>query len=914
MVKTRLLWGTGTALTVLASVTGAPAQAAPVRKAPVLKPTAKAPQKALQKASQKAAPAVAAVPADLTGLTLEPASIVLDGPRSLQYLVVTGTAKDGSTHDLTGQVRFSLADAKPAKVAGGVLRPVADGKTRLTATLGKLSTAPVEVTVQNATAPVAVEFINDVMPVLAKGGCNATACHGSPVGKGGFKLSLFGYEPGEDFKAIAEDQKGKRINAKAPEQSLLLTKATMSIPHAGGVRFKTDSPEYKILLAWLKEGAPGVGEFEARVKQLRVLPGQPWMPRPEAVQRLVVVAEMTDGSVRDITQKAVYSSNDDAIADVDDRGLVTAKRPGETAVMVRYLGQVAISRIAVLPSWKLPESKLGQANYIDKLVQAKLQKLRTAPAPLCSDEEFVRRTYLDACGIIPTAEEAKAFLEDTSPDKRAKLIDQLLARPEHTDLWTLRWNDTIRNNPRLTRVGAEPFAQWIREQIASNRPYNEWVSDILTATGKTSPMQLDMANLPRQLQRQLEGANPRQKERIEAMVQDLNSRPANPPANYFVISKDPLDTTSATSQIFLGVRIECARCHNHPFEKWTQNDYYGLAAFFTGVQARGNNQTPSVVTVNFRTGNPRHPKTNEIMEPKTLDDLQVKVPKGEDKRVELAAWMTSPENPFFARSLVNRLWGHYFGRGIVEPVDDFRVTNPASNPELLDALAKDFVDHKFDLKQMHRTILNSRTYQESSVPNQYNRHDVSNFARYYPKRLMAEQLYDSISQATGVYLGGGGRAGRRPGKAARYGASEVAGGTNRVMQLPTVVAGARGGGGANAGVVQFLDTFGKPRREAVCECERSYDGNIGQALALINGDEVNDKIAAPQGRVQRLIRSTTTEAQLAEELYLAALSRRPTPEELNDATSLLRSSKTKAEGAEDLMWSLLNSREFLFNH
>jgi hypothetical protein len=903
MAKSRLLWGTGTAAAVLAAA-GVPSQAAPTRKAPARKPAGTSAKAAPQKAS--------AVPTDLTGLTLEPASIILDGPRSLQYLVVTGTTKDGSTYDVTDQVKLSLSDAKPAKLSAGVLRPVADGTTRLIATLGKLAAKPVEVTVQNAAAPAAVEFINDVMPVLAKGGCNATACHGSPVGKGGFKLSLFGYEPGEDFKAIS-DEKAKRINVKAPEQSLLLTKSVMATPHAGGMRFKTDSPEYKILLAWLKEGAPGVGEFEARVKQLRVLPGQPWMPRPDASQRLVVVAEMTDGSVRDVTQKAVYSSNDDAIADVDDRGKVTAKRPGETAVMVRYLGQVAISRIAVLPSWKLPESKLGKANYIDELVQAKLQKLRTAPAPLCTDEEFVRRVYLDVCGIIPSVEDAQAFLQDPDPAKRAKLIDRLLERPEHTDLWTLRWNDTLRNNPRLTRVGAAPFAEWIREQLAANRPYNEWVSDILTATGKTSPMQLDIDNLPRQLQRQLEGANERKKEQIAAMVKDLNARPANPPANYFVISKDPLDTTSATSQIFLGVRIECARCHNHPFEKWTQNDYYGLAAFFTGVQARGNNQTPSVVTVNFRTGNPRHPKTNEIVEPKTLNDLQVKVPKGEDKRVELAAWMTAPENPYFARSLVNRLWGHYFGRGIVEPVDDFRVTNPASNPELLDALAKDFVDHKFDLKQMHRTILNSRTYQESSVPNQFNRHDVSNFARYYPKRLMAEQLYDSISQATGIYLGAAGGGRRRPGKAARY-EGAVATNGSRVMQLPTVVPGYRTGPGANAGVVQFLDTFGKPRREAVCECERSADGNIGQALALINGDEVNEKIAAPQGRVQQLVRTAAADPQLVEGLYLAALSRRPTPEELNDATSLLRSSKTKAEGAEDLMWSLLNSREFLFNH
>lgn len=851
-----------------------------------------------------------ALPAGITSLTLEPAAVTLDGPRSLQHLVVTGTTKDGATYDLTERVTLSLANPKLGKLSRGVLTPIADGTTRLTARLGNLSSAAVEVTVKNSSAPAATEFVNDVMPILAKGGCNSTACHGSPVGKGGFKLSLFGYEPGEDFKAIAKDQDGKRVNLKAPEQSMLLQKAVMGVPHAGGQRFTKDSREYKTLLAWLKEGAPGIGEFESRVKQVQVLPEQPWMPQPKATQRLAVLAHMSDGTVQDVTDKALFSSNDDAIADVDGSGIVTAKRPGETAVMIRYLGQVAISRIAVLPSWKLPPAKETPANYIDEAVQAKLQKLRTQQAPLCTDEEFVRRVYLDVCGIIPTAEETKAFLADTDPSKRSKLIDQLLERPEFVDLWTLKWNDTLRNNPRLTRVGAAPFAEWIREQLAKNRPYDEWVRDIITATGKTSPMQLDMNNLPRQLARQLEDANPRQRERIEAMVKDLNSRPANPAANYYVISKDPLDTTSATSQIFLGVRVECSRCHNHPFEKWTQSDFYGLAAFFTGVQARGNNTTPSLVTVNYRSAGPRHPKTNEIVEPKTLDDVQVKVEKGEDRRVELAAWMTAPENPYFARSLVNRLWGHYFGRGIVEPVDDFRVTNPASNPALLDALAKDFVTHKFDLKHMHRTILNSRTYQESSVPNQYNKFDTSNFARYYPKRLMAEQLFDSISQATGIYLNSP-RGRRRPGKLARAGI-EAPAGISRVMQLPTVVSGYRTG--ANANVVQFLDTFGKPRREAVCECERSYDGNIGQALALINGDEINDKIAASDGRVQRLVSSGVPDAQLVEELYLAALSRRPSKEELDEAGSLLRSSKSKSEGAEDLMWSLLNSREFLFNH
>ncbi|MGV3719278.1 MAG: DUF1553 domain-containing protein [Actinomycetota bacterium] len=907
MAKSRLIGGTGLSLATLLLIAGSHAQAAPRKKAPAKKPVARTVAK-----KPVAKPAAAGI-ADVVSLTLDPAGVSLDGPRDLQHLIVTAITKDGATHDVTGQARLTLANPKLVKVTDGVLSPVADGATKLTATYGKFSTKPVDVKVSNAASAAPVEFVNDVMPIMAKGGCNSTACHGSPVGKGGFKLSLFGYEPGEDYQAIAKSSEGKRIDLKKPEQSLLLAKATMAVPHAGGMRFKKDSSEYKVLLAWLSEGAPAIAEFEARVKQVKVYPESPWMPSPKATQRLTVVAEMSDGSMRDVTEKALYSSSDDAIADVSERGLVTAKRGGETAVMIRYLGQVAVSRVAVLPSWKLPASaRLPQHNYIDQLVDDKLKKLRMAPSEVCTDEEFVRRAYLDVCGIVPSPDETRAFLSSTDPSKRSKLIDQLLERPEFVDLWTLKWNDTLRNNPRVTRVGAQPFAAWIRDQVAKNVPYDQFVRDIVTASGKTSPMQLDIDNLPRQLARQLE-ANPGRRRQIEQLVKDLNSREANPPANYYVISRDPLDTTSATSQIFLGVRIECARCHNHPFEKWTQSDFYGLAAFFTGVQARGNNQTPSVVTVNMRRGGPRHPRTNEVVEPKTLDDVQVKVERGEDRRVELAAWMTTPDNPFLAKSLVNRLWGYYFGRGIVEPVDDFRVTNPASNPELLDALAKDFVNQKFDVKSMHRTILNSRTYQQSSRPNQYNREDTSNFARYYPKRLMAEQLFDSISQATGVYLqtGGRGRAQRRPG---RYGV-QAPQSASRVMQFPTVVSGAPGGaGGANREVVQFLDTFGKPRREAVCECERSPDGNIGQALALINGDEVNGKIASPQGRVQQLVRKGVTDSELVEELYLAALSRRPIPAEMDEANSLLRSSSSKAEGAEDLMWSLLNSREFLFNH
>ncbi len=892
----------GTSVFGFQAATAAPQKA--TRK-PVAAAKAKAPVRPVAKAT-----ALPAELKDVVGLDIAPASFQLDGPRAVQHLVVIGTLKDGATADVTDHVTLALDQPKLAKVVDGVVHPLADGKAQLTAKLGKLTSPVAGFTVVNAKLPATVDFNNDVMPILAKTGCNSTACHGSPAGKGGFKLSLFGYEPELDHVAIVKDGEGKRVNAKDPAQSLLLQKATLATPHAGGMRFKKDSKDCATLVSWIKDGAQGMGEFEARVKSIEVIPDQPWIPAPNRKQRLAVTALMSDGSTRDVTDKAIYSSNDDAIAEVSDAGLVTTRRAGETAVMVRFLGQVAVSRVAVLPTLK-PQAaaQVAKHNYIDDHVLAKVQKLRMTPSELCTDEEFIRRATLDVCGIIPSPEEMHAFMTDRRSDKRARLVDQLLEREEFVDFWTVRWNDILRNNPRTTRSGAGAYATWIRTQLAKNRPYDEWVRDLVTATGRATEGQITIDQLPR---------NQQDRPGAQRLVDQVNRVEPNAAANYFSVSKDPLDVTSATSQIFLGVRIECARCHNHPFEKWTQNDYYGLAAFFKGLQVRGNAQVAAVVAINERSPEMRNPKTNEAVAPQVLDLTEIKVERGADRRTALAEWMTSPKNPWFAKSAVNRLWSHYFGRGIVEPVDDFRVTNPASNPELLDALAREFVDRKFDLKAVHRSILNSRTYQQSSRPNQYNATDTANFARFYPKRLMAEQIFDSISQATDIWLLGPGAGGRRPNRPAqpqfaggRY-MPAVSGEVKRVMQIPALIpGGARGAGGT---VGQFLDTFGKPKREVVCECERSDDGNVGQALALINGEEVNRKISAPFGRIQRLARGTKPDPEMVEEIYLAILSRRPTPVEVNDASTLIRTAKSRPEGVEDLSWSLLNSREFLFNH
>jgi hypothetical protein len=848
----------------------APASAAPPRgRAP-----RRAPKTASKPVAKPAGPALA-----ITRLAIEPAAATLSGPRARQHFLVTATLKDGRMLDVTDRAAFTSLSPKVARVsATGLADPVGDGQTRIVARLGGHEAAAA-VTVEGAGAPATLSFVNDVMPILSKQGCNASACHGSPAGKGGFKLSLFGYEPELDQTALKDAGPAaagalRRVNLKQPEQSLLLRKPTMAVPHGGGLRFKKGSPEYDTLLAWIKAGAPGMGQLEARVRRIDAFPGDRLLPKPGVTQRLLVTATLSDGTAVDVTDKALYSSNDDSVADVSPAGVVAARAPGETAIMIRHLGQVAVARIAVLVAVKpgrWPE--IPHHNFIDDAVFAKLEKLSVLPSELANDEEFVRRAYVDTTGMIPTAEEVRAFLQDRDPKKRAKLVDQLLDRPEFVDVWTLKWNDVLRNNPRLTRLGMKAYYQWIREQVAKNVPFDQFVKSLLTATGENDKV----------------GA-----------------------VNYFLVSRDPLDLTSSTSQVFLGVRIECARCHNHPFERWTQNDYYGLAAFFSNIRRQGNgNQAPALITVGppgrRGGGQVRNPKTGQPIEPKVLDGTEVKLDQ-QDLRIALADWIASPQNPFFARSIANRVWAHFMGRGIVDHVDDFRVTNPPSNPALLDALAKDLVDHKFDLKQLMRDIMNSRVYQLSSHANPYNKTDVRNFARAYPRRLTAEQLYDSISQACNAFTPfvPQGRGGGMGGAVAQLVRDAMDPNAARAHQIPVPrVPGEIG---------NFLDVFGRPRREVVCECERSADGSVTQALVLINSDLVTRKMEFPQGRMRQALKSARPDADTVEEFYLATLSRRPTAAEMGEAQSLIRSGRTHAEGVEDLMWGLLNSREFLFNH
>lgn len=877
--------------------------AAPAWTMPARRSTSPRP-KAIRGSDVKAPPASprgATVPG-FVAITVAPPEVSLHGRGTTQSLAVLATHRDGTVADVTGRAVLQLEGPGVARLSGGVLHAVRDGTARLRARVGPVQAAPVTVRVGGTAEPPEPDFERDVAPVLARAGCNSTACHGSPVGKGGLKLSLFGDDPAADHRALATE---RRVRPSAAAESLVLLKATGATSHGGGARITTASTAYRSLLGWIHGGAPGVPELAARVQRLVVHPAEATLAGEGAALRLVVTAHLTDGSTRDATQAALYSSNDDAIAAVGEEGAVTARASGETAVMVRYLGHVAVVRLAVLPPWRLgPAERSALApsgNPVDDAVRGRLGRLHLVPSPPATDSEFHRRAWLDLCGIIPPSEATRAFLADSDPRKREKLVDRLLGRPEFVDLWTLRWSDWLRNNPRLTRRGLLDYHRWIREKIEKNRPYDEFVRELLTATGRNAGGELTPEILP-----------PQQRDRpaLRLAVERINREPFNAAANYYAVSPEPLDAASATAQLFLGVRLECARCHNHPFERWTQADFYGMAAYFSGLSARGRNFIPTVVTHNPRAAGIRHPATNEVVEPRPLDGTELPVAPRSDGRVVLANWLTSPGNPYLARAYVNRIWAHYFGRGIVDPVDDFRETNPPSNPELLEVLAREFVRSGYDARHVHRLITTSATYAQSSRPNRWNAGDRTHFARQYPRRLMAEQLYDSISQATGVFLGlNRFPGGRRLAPSGPFGALLPDSPLDRVTQIPALP-----GGRAAGGPVPFLDTFGRPRREVACECERSSDGSMGQALALINGDEVNRKIAAPAGRIRRLARGTLPAAEVVEELYLATLCRPPTDEESREAEAVLRAAATRVEGVEDVAWALLNSREFLFIH
>lgn len=695
-----------------------------------------------------------------------------------------------------------------------------------------------------------VSFSRDIEPILTKAGCNGGACHGAQHGKGGFRLSLFGFDPAFDYAQIVQSNEGRRIVPGDADRSILLAKPAGVMEHGGGVKLKLNGRDYDRIRQWLDDGAPAPGPKDPVVSKIEVTPAAKVMT-PGQTQQLAVVAVWSDGKREDVTGTAQFDALNDSVAAVTPAGMVSAKGAGETHVMVRFGGRAEVAQVT-LPFAKLtafPDTPAN--NFIDAKLLAKWKQLGLTPSPLSADAEFLRRLYLDAIGTLPTPEEVRKFLADPDPKKRQKAVDAVLERPEFVDWWALKWGDLLRiNRVALEEKGMWSFHNWVRSQVRDNVPVDAFARDIVTAEGSTF----------------MDG-----------------------PANYYKIGRTAEDWAETTAQVFLGVRIGCAKCHHHPFEKWSQDDYYGMTAFFARLGTKNSQEFGLFgreTVVFLRTaGEVSHPRKRTVVKPHALDGPDVDDPF--DRRKKLADWMTTADNAMFSRNVVNRFWGYLMGRGLVEPLDDMRATNPASNPELLDALAADFVKAKFDLKHLLRTILNSRAYQLSSTPTDGNSADAANihFTRYTTKRLTAEQVADAIDAATGTrekYVG-------------------LPLGT-RAIQLP------------DGGVRSYLmDTFGRPQRVVLCECERTTTPNIAQAMHLLNGAFLNTKIAEKTGRVEKLLAAKTPLPKAVEELFLSTWSRPPTADEAAKMVAAVKSAPTERDGLQDLLWSLVNSRGFLFN-
>ena len=785
-------------------------------------------------------------------VVIEPNTSTLVGQRATRQLIATATDPDGSTRDLTRGLTWTSLDPSIATVSPkGQVVPHANGKATLVTRGGSVeATTTVEVSGLDAVRP--VSFRNDVVPALSQAGCNMGACHGTPTGKGGFRLSLRGYLPDQDFTVLTREASGRRVNVMAAESSIILKKPLGEVPHEGGLRLLRNSKSYESIRDWMKEGAKDDPAAPV-AKRLEILPGPRVLNAPAKTQQVSVVAHYADGSSRDVTPICYYNSSNPEIAEVDADGYITFKNRGEVAVIAHYLDLVAnvrLTHLVEVPGFKLAE--VPQDNTIDRTVFAKLNRMRISPSEVGTDAEFIRRASLDAVGVLPSPEEVKAFLADTTPDRRAKLVDRLLARPEFADFWTLKFADILRANGRLIETkGTHAFNRWIRSNLERNTPLDQFVRELLTANGSTL---------------------------------------RNPAANYYRISRDPENSTETTAQLFLGVRIQCAKCHNHPFERWTQDDYYGFAAFFSRVKRKPGSMPEDEVVYASNTGEVRQPRTGKTMKPKalggpTFDDASAD-PNMSDRRRELADWLTGPSNPFFAKSLANRVWYHLMGRGIVEPVDDFRDSNPASNDELLDGLTADFVQGGFNLRGLVRSILNSRTYQLSSKANEFNAADSLYFSHAATKLLPAEVLLDAISVVTATTTPFDG----------------LPKGT-RATQIPD-------GKMDNP----FLKTFGRPARELACECERESDSNLSQALQLIGGATVNGKLRDDNGRMAKLAKSTASNEDIAKELYLVAVAREPNATEIAASVKHLAAATDRRQAVEDLGWVLINSKEFLFRH
>jgi hypothetical protein len=783
----------------------------------------------------------------LTALEVFPPDVSLSTSRGRQSFVVKATFADGLTRDVTAEAKPTLANPALVRLENNVLYPAADGATELKVEFaGKAVAVPVKVKDAKVERP--ISFKLDVMPVFMKAGCNTGSCHGAARGKDGFRLSLFGYDADGDHFRLTREINGRRINLALPQESLMLEKAAGKVPHTGGCRFKEDSGLYQTLVRWLDAGAPEDPPTVATPVSAELYPRNAVLDGKGSTQRMVVRAKYSDGSERDVTPLALFLSSNDVSATISPEGVVTAGERGEAFVMARFATFTVGAQVLVLPkglqfAWPtVPEN-----NTIDTLVNAKLKKLRIAPSDLCSDEVFLRRVYLDVIGLLPTAEEYQRFLTSPAPNKRALLVDELLGRKEFAELWVMKWAELlqIHSSNQVSYKAMLLYYNWLQDKIAHNVPMDQMVQELLAAKGGTFK---------------------------------------TPATNYYQNETDTLKVAENVAQVFMGMRVQCAQCHNHPFDRWTMDDYYGFAAFFAQVGRKGTDDPREVIVFNSGGGEVVHPVRRVAMKPKFLGGDTPDV-AGKDRREVLAKWLASPDNPYFATNLANIVWAHFFGVGIINEVDDVRVSNPPSNPELLQELGKRFTEYHYDFKKLVRDICTSRTYQLAPEPNATNGGDTRNFSHAGIRRIRAETLLDCISAVTET--------------------------KNKFPGLPL---GARAVQIADGNVsTYFLATFGRASRETVCSCEVKLQPTLSQSLHLLNGDTTTQRIAAGNV-VGRWLEAKKPPPELVAELYVRCLGRKPTAEERVKVDAALAAEPDKRKALDDLFWALLNTREFMFNH
>lgn len=781
------------------------------------------------------------------------APVVIRGPEARLQIVATARYSSGQVRDWTQQVTYSAAPAGIVQIEpSGAITPLSNGSARITATGERGLNCWINVTVERFDSPTPVNFPNQITPIFTKLGCNSGGCHGKSGGQNGFRLSLLGFEPAKDYRYLAKESRGRRIFPAAPDESLLLLKSTNMLAHGGGERLKLDSREYRLIRRWISQGMPYGGKDDPSLAGVSVFPTARTLPR-DGQQQLLVIAHYSDGSSEDVTHTAQYEPNDKDMAEISNSGRVkTMGRPGDVAVMVRYQGQVGVFQ-ATVPLGASVKDLPKARGFIDELVFAKLVELGLPPSAVCDDATFLRRVTLDIAGRLPTSAEARAFLVERDAGKRDRCIDRLLASDAYGDYFAGKWSAILRNKreKETYQRGNYLFHEWLRNSLLANKPYDQFVRELLTASG------------------------------------DVGQTPA---VNWYREVDDANKQVEDTAQLFMGLRIQCARCHHHPFEKWSQQDYYGLSAFFSRV-GRKEGQAVDEFRIYHKRGvaMARNPANGKDVKPAGLGGGAIELSSDDDPRVALADWLTAKDNPFFARALVNRYWKHFLGHGLVEAEDDMRETNPPSNPKLLDALAQHFVASGYDMKELIRSICQSQAYQLSSAPNDYNGRDRQSFSHFYARRLSAEVLLDAIDQLNGTTT-----------KFAGLAMGE------RAVQLPDL-------GGVDT---YFLKVFGRPVGASACECERNGESSLAQSLQLLNSNDMYDKLKS--GRASQLASAQDTRADAAKvnELYLTAFSRLPRQSELNSALAHIQKAPAKDKQAayEDLLWALTNTKEFLFTH